>query len=412
MFADTAITMEQTTERIPAAHPGGRHPVDTGGRWIMLLAFALMCIGAVAVYSASVSLGQTGTWYARSEMRHFVFLAVALVVLVATSRVDYRILARGTRMSRPALALLVFSVFLCGLVFVPGVGHEVGGRYRWLRFGPPQYSFGLQPSEIIKFTLIIFLSAWLSRPGTNEKSPLVFLAAFSLVAGCTGMVITEDFGMGLIVCVAGLVTMYIAGIRWYYLVSLLPSGGVAAYLIVVNSPGKLQRITAVIDPWNESNPATYQARQALVAICSGGVEGRGPGMGIRKLGFLPEDVTDFIFAAFCEEWGLIGASLLVGLLLLWVWNTRRVSRGAGDRFGSVLAASLGTVIAMQAILHVAVNLVILPPTGISLPFVSAGGTSLIVTSFAAGLVAAVSGRSGTPGAPVTSDGCARDDGYE
>ncbi len=408
MFADTAITMEQTTERIPAAYPCGPHPVDTGGRWIMLIAFALMCVGAVAVYSASVSLGQKGVWYARSELRHFVFLAVAMAVLVATSRMDYRMFARGTRMNWPALALLVFSVFLCGLVFVPGVGHEVGGRYRWLRFGPPQYSFGLQPSELIKFTLIIFLSAWLSRRTTNARSPLVFLAAFVLVAGCTGLVITEDLGMGLIICTAGLVTMYIAGIRWYYLVSLLPSGAVAAFVTVVNSPGKLQRITAVIDPWNASNPASYQARQAIVSICSGGVSGRGPGMGIRKLGFLPEDVTDFIFAAFCEEWGLIGASLLVGLLALWVWNTRRVSRGAGDRFGSVLAASLGLVIALQAVLHVAVNLVILPPTGISLPFVSAGGTSLIVTSFAAGLIVSVSSRSGVSDAPMTPGVCKED----
>ena len=348
------------------------------------------------MYSASVSVGAEGSWYTRSEMRHAVFFAVALLVLLAASRCDYRLFVKGKFFGWPSAVLIFTAMMLCVLVFIPGAGHSVGGRYRWLRFGPDRFSIGLQPSEILKYSVVIFLAAQLTRRNVNEKSFLSFLCSLVLVASCTGLVITQDLGMGLIVCFAGLLTMYVAGVRWYYLAPLVPAGAAAACMFVMNSPGKLQRIMAVMDPWNEANPASYQAREAIKAACSGGLSGRGLGMGVRKLGFLPEDNTDFIFATFCEEWGVLGASLLVGLLALWLWKVRCISQNSTDCFGTVLAASLGIVIAFQALLHIAVNLVFLPPTGISLPFISAGGTSLVLTSFATGLAVSVSVKSNVP----------------
>jgi cell division protein FtsW len=325
----------------------------------------------------------------RVEIRHCIFVAVAALILALGSRINYRFFAWGKLLPWPALILLFIALALGVLVFVPGVGHAMGDRYRWIRIGPDQYSIGLQPSEVIKYSLIIFLSALLSRNEINVRKFSTFLTALAITLVCTGLVITQDFGVGIMICFSALVVMFIAGIPWYYIFSLIVSAAAAAYCIVLNSPAKMQRVMAVVDPWSTSNPSAFQARQAILSILSGGYKGVGPGCGIRKLGFLPEDSTDFIFASFCEEWGLRGAVLLVCLFVLWVWNTRRASRGAGNQFGSTLASSMGIVIGCQAALHIAINLVLLPPTGVALPFVSVGGTSLVMTAIAVAIIASL-----------------------
>jgi cell division protein FtsW len=148
----------------------------------------------------------------------------------------------------------------------------------------------------------------------------------------------------------------------------------------------------MLDPWCRTNPSAYQPRQALIAIISGGWFGKGPGRGILKFGFLPEDSTDFIFAAFCEEWGFVGAMLLMALVTMWIWFAWRSAMHAGDKFGRTLAGSLGFLIAVQAVMHITVNVSKMPPTGVSLPFVSAGGTSLVILAGAAALIASVAAR--------------------
>jgi cell division protein FtsW len=144
--------------------------------------------------------------------------------------------------------------------------------------------------------------------------------------------------------------------------------------------------------WSPDNATAYQPRQSLLAILSGGWFGKGIGSGTLKLGFLPEDSTDFIFSALCEEWGVVGALVLLGVLILWIRHAWQISLEAPDRFGQVLAAGLGFLIAAQALLHIGVDTVVLPPTGMSMPFVSAGGTSLVLMAGAVALIVSVSAR--------------------
>lgn len=364
----------------------------SGGQGLVLIVLALLSLGVVAVNSAMTSVKEPGPWYARVDVRHAMFAVLAAVLLLCLSRfLNYRCFAAG-RVPWLALAMLAVAVVCAVLVYVPGIGHAIGGRYRWIRIGPRQYSIGFQPSELLKISSVVFLSAWLTREGRNPRSFANFLLSCMVAGGCIGLVITQDFGMAMVIALSAGVVMFLAGVPLYYLVPTACAGAAGVYYLITNSAYRMQRVLAVADPWSETNDSAYQARQSLTAILAGGWNGRGLGNGIRKLGFLPEDSTDFIFASFCEEWGVRGAVLLMVLLLLWMLQCRRAAARASDGFGRVLAAALGAMIAIQALLHIAVNIVALPPTGIGLPFVSAGGTRLLLMAFAASLIVSVRSR--------------------
>jgi cell division protein FtsW len=370
------------------------------GQGLVLVSLALLGLGVVMVHSAMASVRQPGAWYARVDIRHTIFAAMAALVLLVGWRFDYRRLAAG-RAVWPAVGLLIGAMIFSALVFAPGVGHAIGSKYRWLRIGPKEYSIGFQPSELLKVAMVVFLAAWLTRRKTNVRSWKTFALCGVVVGGCVGLVVTEDFGTAVLLGLAAGLVMFLAGVPWYFLLPSLLAAGAAGYHFIVNTPYRLGRLQAMLDPWNEANPAAYHPRQSLIAILSGGWTGRGLGNGVRKLGFLPEDSTDFIFAAFCEEWGFRGAVLLLGLLGFWMLHCRRSAARAADPFGRVLAASLGAMIALQAMLHIAVNIVVLPPTGIALPLVSAGGTSLVVMAAAVSLILSVSARPAVE--PTTAD---------
>ncbi|MCD4823068.1 MAG: FtsW/RodA/SpoVE family cell cycle protein [Phycisphaerae bacterium] len=359
------------------------------GKSLILTALAMLGLGVVMVHSAVASVAEPGQWYARVDVRHGAFAIVAALVLATAWRVNYRVFAAGKLLPWPSLILLLIAVGLGLLVFVPGLGHSVGGKFRWIRFGPKQYSIGFQPSELIKIALVIFLASWLTRPGVNVGKFRTFLLAVVVTGGCAGLVVTQDFGTAvLIVLIAGAV-MFLAGVPWYYLFSIIPPAVAAGYFFIIETPYRLARITAMLDPWNTTNASAYQSQQSILSILSGGWRGTGLGNGVRKLGFLPEDSTDFIFASFCEEWGFRGAVLLLGLLLFWMVHCRNAASRASDSHGRVLAGALGAMILLQAILHIAVNMVMLPPTGIAMPFLSAGGTGLVLMAGAAAMIVSV-----------------------
>ncbi len=368
------------------------------GRAIVLTTLGLLALGVVAVNSATVTVAQPGPWYARVDVRHTIFAVVAAGVLVLGGKLDYRKLFGGGDGPVPwvAMGLLVLALGLGLLVFVPGLGHAVGGRYRWIRIGPRQFSIGFGPSELIKISLVIFLAAWLGRAKTNVRSFWTFAGALACILASAAVVITQDFGTAVLICIAGFVVMFLAGVPWYYLFTIVPPGVGAGWYFILAAPYRLGRIQAMLDPWCHANQSAYQGRQSLLAILAGGWTGVGLGKGVRKLGFLPEDSTDFIFASFCEEWGFRGAAMLIVLLLMWLMFCRKAAVGAPDRFGRVLAGGLGATIIIQAIGHIAVNLVLLPTTGISLPFVSAGGTSLLIMAGAAALITSVATKGQAP----------------
>ena len=363
---------------------------NPAGLGLMLATLSLLALGVVMVHSAVASVAEPGIWYARRDIRHTIFALVAAGVLLVAWRFDYRRLAGKWRVPILPACLVVVALTCALLVYVPGIGRDVGGKFRWIRIGPPAYGIGFQPSELIKLSVVIFLSAWLTRKARDVRSyTRTFLPATLLTGLCVGLVVREDLGMAMVIGIGAVATMFLAGVPWLHLLTLLLPAAGGFCLLVLRDPQRWRRITAMIDPWCTSNPSAYHARQSLLAIMTGGTFGKGLGQGMLKRGYLPEGPTDFIFSVFCEEWGLVGALLLVGLVLLWMWHARRAALRAGDAFGRTLAGSLGFLIAFQAVLHIAVDLVAAPPTGIGCPFISAGGTRLIAMAAATALILSV-----------------------
>ncbi len=366
----------------------------SAGRTLVLCAFTLLCLGVVLVHSAVASLGESVAWYSRQDMRHTVFAALAAGALFLVWRIDYRRIAGGGGFPRLALILFLLSVVAGALVFVPGIGHSAGGKFRWIRIGPKQFSLGMQPSELIKITMLFFLSCWLTRPGVKVRSWKTFAWCVVILAVAEVFVIKADLGTGVLIALAWAVVLLLAGIPWYYFAAMIPSVTLAGWYFISSSPYRIKRFEALLNPWSTDNISSYQTQQALLSIFSGGWFGMGPGNGVRKLGFLPEDSTDFIFASYCEEWGFVGAVLLIGVWLVFLRQCWKAASRAEDSLGRVLAASLGMMLLLQVILHIGVNLVLLPPTGIALPLISAGGTGLVFTAVSVGLIASVAFRPG------------------
>jgi len=381
---------------------------NPAGLGLVLATLSLLAFGVVMVHSAVASVAEPGVWYARRDVRHTLFALAAAVVLLTAWRFDYRRLVGTRRVPILLAGLLVVAMACTLLVYVPGLGRAVGGRHRWIRIGPGEYGIGFQPSELVKLSLVIFLAGWLTRKGTDVRSVRgTLVPALALLGVCVALVVREDFGTAMLIGIAGLVTMFLAGVPWWHLLLLLPPAVGGAWVFVLADPKRWGRIAAMIDPWCTSNPSAYHARQSLLAIMTGGTFGKGLAQGMLKRGYLPEGPTDFIFSVFCEEWGLVGALLLMGLILMWMWHARRAALAAGDSFGRTLAGSLGFVISFQAVLHVAVDLVAAPPTGIGCPFISAGGTRLIAMAAAAAVILSVTAHrpSGeVAGAPVPARG--------
>jgi len=383
-------------ERIPL----NKNPT---GKALLLVALSMLTVGVVMVNSAVASVVDPGPWYARVDSRHNLFAGIAALVLLLAWRGNYRWLDRGKRAPVIPGVLLVVALLASVLVFVPGIGRSVGGYYRWIRIGPGRYAIGFQPSELLKLAVIVFLASWLARKSLEElrSLPRTTLPAAGVILLAAGVVMTQDFGTGMIIALGGLVTLMLAGVPWRHLGLLCAGAGSAFCGLILISPRRWNRIAALLDPFSSSNPSAYQPRQSLMAILSGGWFGKGTGCGIRKLGFLPEDSTDFIFSIICEEWGFVGAVLLLALIALWIYTASKAATRCDERLGRILAGSLGFLVGAQAILHVAVGLVLAPPTGVGLPFVSAGGTGLVTMAAAAALIVSVTSRTARRAPPGT-----------
>jgi len=365
---------------------------NPSGSGLIVVTLAMLAVGIVAVHSALAGvLPSTVSWHARSDMRHTLFAAAAAVIMCLGWRFRYRWLCGDTRkLPVTAIVLLAIAAMLALAVYVTPLGHMRNGRLRWLKIAPAPFGI-FQPSELLKIALLVFLAAWYSRRRFEARRfGWGFLVPAIVTGGCLALVVTQDLGTGVIMAVAVFVTMFIAGVRWYALTGLLAAGVSGFWFFVVTDPQRMMRMKAMIDPWCLTNPSAYQPRQSLLAILTGGWFGKGLGRGIVKQQYLPERSTDFIFASFSEEWGFVGAMLLMGLVMLWIWFARRSAAGASDRFGFILAGALGAMIAIQMVLHIAVDTVAAPPTGMSFPFVSVGGTALLVTAAAASLIVSVS----------------------
>jgi cell division protein FtsW len=200
-------------------------------------------------------------------------------------------------------------------------------------------------------------------------------------------VITQDFGTAVVIGISAVIVLLLAGVPVYYLAMLIPVAYVAYEKFVVQVPHRWDRIAGYLDPWSLTNASSYQIRQSLIAVMTGSWTGQGVARGMY--GFLPENTTDFAFASLCQQWGVMGAGLLMTIILIWIWQARKAALHASENLGRVLAGAMGAMIAVQAVMHIAVDLVAIPATGLCLPFVSAGGTALVMMAGAAAVIVSV-----------------------
>ncbi|RKY24915.1 MAG: stage V sporulation protein E [Planctomycetota bacterium] len=359
--------------------------------YIAMVVILLMAVGTVFVFSAAANVGQEPDlhrFYNFPGLRRILFFPLAVVIMYAVSYIDYRRLSLTIGwLKSPAGYLLVISITLLILVLFPQFGAEINRARRWLRIPVGQIAVSFQPSELAKWSLVLFLAGFCDRFSDSMKLYWKrFVPLCLVVAMIVGLIIVEDFGTAAFVAFVAFVMFIIAGVKWWHILTPLPFVAVAFLTAVIRSPSRVQRIAAFLNPQKWAGSAAYQANQSLIALGSGGLFGKGLGRGICKYGHLPEDTTDFIFAIIGEELGFVGTATVIGLFIVFVWLGILLVCRCRDRFGQLLTAGIVLTIAIQAAVNIGVVTVVLPTKGIPLPFVSAGGTSMLLSAAAVGVL--------------------------
>ncbi|HET6564306.1 MAG TPA: putative lipid II flippase FtsW [Xanthomonadales bacterium] len=349
--------------------------------WILIPAILLISIGVVMVGSASIAIaeGQNSPVY-YYLLRHCIYVCMGLMLASSFRLVTIDFLER---ISRPMMLLSALALLL---VFIPGIGHEVNGSKRWIRLGFVNF----QVVEAVKVMVIIYVAGYLARKADKVSSrffdtlkPLIFGGALAGI-----LLLQPDMGSAAVIVaiIGGLI--WLAGAAWKHIAVLamltLPAFGFAAM-----EPYRLRRIVSFMDPWSDPFNSGFQLTQALIAVGRGEVFGVGLGASIQKLFYLPEAHTDFIFAVLAEEFGLAGVIVILGLFMLLVTRMMiigMVAHRRGRPFAGFLSFGVGLWFGLQAIVSIGVNLGVLPTKGLTLPLISSGGSSTLMTLLALGMV--------------------------
>ncbi|MGB1505038.1 MAG: putative lipid II flippase FtsW [Acidimicrobiales bacterium] len=346
---------------------------------LFLTVMALVLLGTVMVLSASAPESVADTDSAWSLFwRQLRWVGLGLVAMMVLKQVDYH------RLQVFAKPLMLGSTLLLGAVFLPGLGASANGATRWLTFGGLQ----MQPSEVAKFAMVLFVAELLSRSTRPMTNPRITVGPIVVVTGCWCALLLFQPHLGAILVIGTIVMsmLFLAGAPLGPLTGLGGGGIVLAGLMVWVTPWRRDRLFAFLDPASDPNDAGYQALQALGAISEGGWTGLGLGGSYAKYGFLPEAHTDFIFAIIAEELGLVFAlGVVLGFFSIGVAGMLAAVR-APDRFGLLLGVGITTWIVVQAVLNFGAVLSLLPVAGVTLPFLSFGGSSLVVTLGAMGVL--------------------------
>jgi len=346
----------------------------------------LLIFGLVMLASASASVGYDRFGDSYYFVKHQVVFGLipGIAGLVFFSRTSYAF------WKKHAWNLLIASLALLVLVFIPGLSAGIGTAHSWISIGG---WFTVQPSEFVKLFFLFYLSGWLDTRGEHGVKDvgsgflpfvLVLLAIIGLLA------LQPDVGTMSIVVIMSLVTYFLAGAPMAYVLALVSAGMAGIALLIGLAPYRLQRFMTFLNPELDPQGVGYHINQALLAIGSGGFFGLGYGHSRQKFQYLPEVAGDSIFAIIAEEMGFVVACLLVAAFVAFLWRTLAIANGAPDRFGRLVAAGVGTWITVQALANIASMAGLMPMTGIPLPFVSYGGTSLAVSLSAVGVVLNIS----------------------
>lgn len=349
---------------------------------LFLATLLLVLVSLVMVYSASAVMAME-----RYEQPYLFLIkqgmwtAMGLPLLALVMRIDYRTWRQPT-VIWSALALV--GVALVAVLF----SSPINGTRRWFAVG----GVGIQPSELAKIVAIVFTAALLERRMDRIDDVRHALLPIGLVVGgLLGLIVLEpDFGTSAVIAVVIGLMVVSAGLRWRYLAYLGVATLPLAFAVLIAAPYRVQRLLAFLNPWEDPLGGGYQIIQSLLAVSTGGMTGRGLMGGVQKLFYLPEPHTDFIYAVIAEELGMLGASLILAAFIVIAWRGLRVAGHAPDRFGALLAIGLTAMITVQAFVNLSVVLGLLPTKGIPLPFVSAGGSSLLINMLGMGMLLNIS----------------------
>lgn len=350
---------------------------------VMIVTGILALIGLVMVFSASgVVAGNRFHDSVYFLKRQLAWLAFGVLLLQAASRVDYLV------WRKLALPILVMTVVLLALVLIPGIGTAAKGARRWLKVGP----ISIQPAEMVKLVAVLYLAAYVTNKGERLKEftrgflpPLVVIGVLSLL-----VLLEPDLGTVVVLGIVALGLLFLAGARVGHLCSLVPVCLVAVAAVVWKSPYRLRRLMTFLDPGKDPTGAGFQVNQSFLAFGSGGPFGVGLGEGRQKLFFLPEAHTDFVLALVGEELGLIGAASIMLLFSVLALKGFQIAARARDPFGRHLALGITLLMAVQALINAGVATGLLPTKGLTLPLVSYGGSSLVVSLLAIGMLLSIS----------------------
>jgi cell division protein FtsW len=348
----------------------------------LIVVSCLLGLGIVMVASSSMAIAyanyQTPFYYV---IRQAIFLIAGSAGAFAISRVPMSVWAA---LARP---LLLVAFLMLALLFVPGIGREVNGSLRWIRIGP----IGLQVSEFAKLCLLMYFAAYCAQHEQALRSrPWAFLKPLIPALLMCGLIILQpDFGAVVVVMSCCMGVLFLVGVPLWSFALMVCAGLAAMAGLAVSAPYRFERLTAFLNPWADQYDSGYQLTQALIAFGRGDWFGMGLGSGVQKLLYLPEAHTDFIFAVIAEELGLFGALvvlLLYGFLALLGFKVGQQASQQGKSFHAYLAYGLSLWMGMQAFIAMGVNMGLLPTKGLTLPLISSGGSSLMITLAAIGLL--------------------------
>ena len=391
--------MATRSAAVPASRVRSKPRASTGGGLnvagsMIVITCALVVLGLVMILSASsvASFTEHGSSFLFFK-RQLMWVGVGLVAFFVSMRVDYRKL-RGT-----GYVLMAVVAVLLMAVLIPGVGVRVGGSARWLGLGPLTF----QPSELAKLALVLFGADVFSRKkeGRLQDLPHTLLPMIPAIGLLAGLVMLQpDLGTTLLIATIGFALMFVAGSPVRYLAPIAGIGLTLATAAALAAPYRRARVLAFLDPWADPLNTGYQTIQGLIAIGSGGWFGVGLGASRQKWNYIPNAHTDYIFAILGEEMGLLGTLVVLGMFVALAYLGIRTARRAPDRFGMLVAAGITVWIGAQAMVNIGAVTATLPLTGVPLPFVSFGGSSLVITLAAAGVLVNIARRSeGTPPRP-------------
>ena len=343
----------------------------------------LALFGLMMIYSASSVLAEykfnDSFYYFK---RQLIFIVIGIFIMYVVSKIDYRIYYEKSN------KILLICFILLILVLIPGIGSVRNGSRSWFGIG----SLGIQPSEAAKLALIIFTSKYLSKNNKFVKSykdgVFPILGVVFLFFGL--IMLQPDLGTGMILVVSIISLLFIAGVNMKFFIGGGIIGVIGVIILIIIAPYRMDRITSFIDPWKDPLGTGFQIIQSLYAIGPGGLLGTGYLNSIQKQFYLPEPQTDFIFSIIAEEFGIFGAIFVVGMFLFIIYKGLKIALSCNNLFGKYLAFGMIFQLSFQTMMNLMVVIGMIPVTGVTLPFLSYGGSSLLITMFSMGIILSIS----------------------